>query len=440
MGSGRSEMQRSIPLPAALRVPRRHRAGIRAACLFGLAALTPYADAQFVADAYEAAPAVNAADILPPEELQSGSHRVLDDVQAKDRRFGFELETDFGNYRVESLALLKIRVHEARTLAQAMNAYEANDSTFASHLRGQLTVGADSWVDIIASPLNTASSLAGQLVGNVGETVKDIKAGPAGASIDYSDTNKGGIVVAAHKRNIANQLGLDVYSTNPRVQEFLKLVAKSRSQGRVGAGVTTVSFRKSRERYRDVSGGKIGRQSSGLLLHLTPQQLDEGIDEQLAGMNVPDYVRGPFLHHSAYSPRHKTLITGYLDFMRGVKNRSSFVESALSAKTEADAESFVVLVRTLAAYHEQLEPILRLGQSGKRVTATTASRDLIVFLPADLLFWDAATNEEFARADLESNLAGYRQRELVVAGAVTPNAKRQLKRRGFKIRDSFAFK
>ncbi len=411
-----------------------------AACLLSLILHAPFTNAQFVADAYEPPPTVNAADILPPEELQSGAHRALDEVQTRNQRFNFELETDFGNYRVASLALLKIRVHEARTLAQAMNAYDADDATFASHLRGRLTVGADSWVDIIASPLSTASSLAGQLVGNVGKAVKDINAGPAGASGNYSAAETGGIVVAAHKRNIANQLGLDVYSTNPRVQEFLRLVARSRSQGRVGAGVTTISFRKSRERYRDVEDGRIGRQSSSLLLHLTPQQLNNGIDEQLAGMHVADFLRKPFLRHSAFSPRHKTLITGYLDFMRGVKSRASFIESALGAKTEADAESFVVLARMLAAYHEQLGRILKLGQSGKRVTASTATTDQIMFLQADVLYWDASTAKEFGTSDRESSLAGYEKRAIVVAGAVTPNAKRQLGKRGYRIRESFAFK
>ena len=163
------------------------------------------------------------------------------------------------------------------------------------------------------------------------------------------------VIAGAHKRNVAYQLGLDAYSTNPKVQEFLNTVAKARSSGHFKAGVATIRIPPSRQ--VKIAGGRLDAEIRNLLKSLSPHDLDGGIDAQLEQIGVSSDHRHQFTHHSQYSPRHKTAITAYLDFVRGIDNREVLIRAALSAKSEAEALSYEVLVKMLAHYHEAVKPV-----------------------------------------------------------------------------------
>jgi len=187
------------------------------------------------ADDNEVYPLINSNTVLSPEYLSSTYHRV-DSVDINNDFYHFIVESDLGHYEIHSLALLKKRVNEIKTISRAINTYEQQDDEFSDELRSQLRVTGSSAVDMLTSPFSTASSLAGQLAGNFNATFAGeapyIKQPSRRVSYEPKDQT-----TATHKRNIAFQLGLDLYTSNMKVQSFLNTVANARSSGRISAGI-----------------------------------------------------------------------------------------------------------------------------------------------------------------------------------------------------------
>ncbi|MEE8210246.1 MAG: hypothetical protein V3R38_05790, partial [bacterium] len=89
------------------------------ALVFG-GASTLRAAAQDVKPAYEAAPVLQAADVLPVSLLAGRYHTVADLVPTTGHFYHFELKSPYGRYNVVSRELLEVRIHEAGILARAV--------------------------------------------------------------------------------------------------------------------------------------------------------------------------------------------------------------------------------------------------------------------------------------------------------------------------------
>ena len=391
--------------------------------------------AQLASDAYETGDSVRAVDILPEVVLRSGHHRVRDRVLLERDIYSFEVDSDYGVYRIHTLPMLEIRTRELRTLAQAISQYKLNDDAFAERLRGQLTVNAYSLVDVVTAPF----SMAEQLANNIGQTAEEFGDFPTGApdttSPTYVDDMSIDIIGGAHKRNVAYQLGLDAYSTNPKVQEFLNTVARARSSGHFKAGVATIRIPPSRQ--VKIAGGRLDAEIRSLLKELSPDKLDGGIDDQLARIGVTAEDRHRFTNHAQYSPRHKTVITAYLDFVRGIENREVLIHAALSARSEAEALSYEVLSKMLAHYHESVEPVLALEFLADLPVAISSSERLLVLMPVDVIRWDRRTEKNFAALSRRLSMAGHLYPELVVSGSLTEKSRKGLDHYGFSYREQF---
>lgn len=401
-----------------------------------VAALPALAAAQFVTDAYESKPLLRASDVVPERLLRSGAHLVRDEVAIDDNHLVFEIESEFGIYQVRSLAMLRIRVHEVETLAQAVNQYEHRDRRFAAELRGQLHVGADSFVDIVKSPLHTATELAGQLANNVGDTVSAIgDFSGEDAPQPAPDAAAGGPLLQAHKRSVASQLNLDVYSTNPTVQQFLDRLARARTAGRFTAGVVTLTVPPAAG--RQVAGGAVDALVDDRVKEYPAAELDQLTAQQLAAMGVDEPLRTRFMENAAFSPRHRASIAAHLEFLDGVADRAALIEAALSAHSEAEAVSFEQLARMFALYHENVARLRSLRAEAGLPLGITAEDRLVVALPVDIVYWNEDAEQTFGGLVQLGEAAGYQGRELVLSGILTAAARQQLERRGFTWRETF---
>jgi len=394
--------------------------------------------AQLASDAYEESPITRAADILSAQVRQSGHHRVRDEVALKRGMYVFDIDSDYGLYRVESLPMLTVRSHELRTLAQAIGQYRQADSDFAEQLRGQLTYNADSLIDVVIAPFK----MAGQLVDNIGQTAQELTelGGESSAfsqspTTHYIDDVSSDIISGTHKRNVAFQLDLNPYSTNPKVQEYLNTVARARSSGHFEAGVATVRVPPSR--LISVDGGNVEVQVKNALKSLSPSELNQGIGEQLKQFGVDEQTRHAFLTHPHYSPRHKTAITAYLDYLRGVSDRTILIRAALVARGEAGAKSFEMLARMLAYYHETVAPLSELRLLGELLIAITDTQDVIVMMPIDHVYWNRSNDNLFTELGKQLTAAGHENPELVLGGTLSKRASAGLQGHDFRYRENF---
>ena len=391
---------------------------------------------------YEAPPRVSPDRVLGPALLRSGNHRVREDVRTRENWLEFEIESDFGSYKALSIPMVAVRVHEIRTLAQAVDEFRRNNQQLAESLRGKLEVGADSFVDILTSPLSTSSQIVKQFRFNVAKTFEELREGSletAGESVEertiYHGFEPGDPILASHKRNVASQLDLDFYSSNPRVQEFLDTVAAARGAGRVSAGVVTISLPRDQE-FRP-AGGRVDASVRTAMTHNTINQLYARNFDRLVSSGVPEALANAFLSHPVLSPSHKTILTEQVAYLDGVENRGALLRAALSAASEEEALSFEQIGKLLFAYRERSGALRSIVAAGHMVLAITGDGAIAVMLPLDVLYWNRETREVFSGLQAFARSKGFKRHVVISSSIITESAKRGLYALGFELEERY---
>ncbi len=338
--------------------------------------------------------------------------------------------------------MVAVRVHEIRTLAQAVDQFRRNNQQLAESLRGKLEVGADSFVDILTSPLSTTSQIVKQFGVNVAKTFDELREGPTEAREKGADERSiydgfepGDPILASHKRNVASQLDLDFYSSNPRVQEFLDTVAAARGAGRVSAGVVTISLPRG-QTFRP-AGGQVDSSVRAAMTHNTINQLYARNFNRLVSSGVSEELANVFLSHPVLSPSHKTRLTEQVAYLDGVENRGALLRAALSAGSEEEALSFVQIGKLLFAYRERGGSLRSIVAAGHMVLATTRDGAVAVMLPLDVLYWNRETREVFSGLQAFARAKGFKRYAIISSSIMTESAKSGLYALGFELEERY---
>lgn len=407
------------------------------------AAFTAFsARAQTTGEEFEPPPRISPDRVLSPTAIASGNHRVRNQVKTRGNWLEFEIESDFGTFRVLTLPMVAVRVHEIRTLAQAVDEFRRDNRKLAETLRGQLTVGADSFVDILTSPLDTTSQIVTQFGSNVAQTFDELRErapeddGQAASEESvFHGFEPGDPILASHKRNLASQLNLDLYSSNPKVQEFLDTVAAARGAGQQSAGVVTISLPRNDEVR--VADGRAEAEIRAAMTHNTINLLYARNLERLVSSGIDRDLGHAFLSAPHLSPRHKTAITEYAALLDGVDNRGALLKAALSAQSEEEALTYLQVAKMTASYHERKEPLRGLVAAGRMVLATTKNGALLVLLPFDLLYWNRETARVFSGLSSFAREKGFKTQSVISSSIITDAAQRQLTELGFDFEQRF---
>jgi len=383
------------------------------------------------ADNNETYPLVNSNTILSSEYLSSTYHRV-DSVDINDDYYHFVIESDIGHYDISSLALLKKRVNEIKTISRAINTYELLDNQFSGELRSQLSISGESAVDIITSPLSTASNLAGQLADNFNATLAGEDPFVADQSNKLSFSEPSDPTTAAHKRNIAFQLGLDMYTSNMKVQSFLNAVANARASGRISAGIGLSDDFSNR-----ASLGELDLEIKYLMKTKSLSELNYYITEWLSRIGINPALIKAFIEHSILSPTHKTTITTYLSKLENVSRLDSFIELVLSTNNEIMASVYERMSKMLWHYYNETERFTAFYNYKGQSAVITGSRRIIFFDHADLLIWSADNQKRYEHAAKHAKSSGYKGWELVSLGSMSSLTSQQIGKLAFKQQTNF---
>jgi hypothetical protein len=405
------------------------------------------ARAQLTADAHENPPHVELDQVLPETSMQSGEHRVEDTLGLKGTLFQFRLDSDQGRYEALSIPMVLLRIHEIRTLAQSVDAFQRENQRLAEQLRGVVYTGNNASVPILGSSLDGGSYEYNQYINNnVGQAVEDLerkskRQSPISGSTDGGNMYESWVpsdpILASHKRAVAMQLDLDIYSSNTRVQAFLDTLARARGGGNRNAGMATVALPNKPEIKVDKGRVEFAVRSS--VARKTVRELYIQNEAALKAMGIDPELYHAFLSHRAFSPRHKTEITAYLVYMNGVSNRGALLRSALGAKDEVSALGYTRMARMLAYYHENTERLTGLVSGGTVLMATTGSGNMVMVLPFDLVWWSAESDRVFSSLAEFADQNAFKLRELLMVGIGSNTARGQLERRGFVVRERFLF-
>jgi hypothetical protein len=379
---------------------------------------------------------MSAQALLPADWLMGPHHVVQNDVVNDGAQHHFVVTSEFGTFPAAGTSMLRTRVIESEAIAALKETRQSK--VFADALEFQVLHPFRGLKMLLTDPARVGNSVGGGLLEFLAMPGRFLNF----ESSDHEDSmTKSAIGFSYLKRKIAFQFGVDVYSSNPELQNELNeltwVAFTADLAPQVGylfmpaGAILWMSFSATRwtsyldEQVRDYSAGDLRAMDRDRL--------------QKMGIKEEDIHR--FFLNALYSPRHSTVITHALDELTGVDHREAF----LTLATEATSEQLVLFYQQVAemmrGYHLHVSPIDRLIALPRIPALYTKHHALVVMLPVDYLFWTSRV--ALVAQALTSHVPTrprVAQRELWIAGNVSPRARQEFEALGWTVHEQVSAK
>jgi hypothetical protein len=332
----------------------------------------------------------SAAEVYPPDQVQSEWHMLADPVKpvAAPTPLGrwnqTTIQSRYGNLEPRNESFTRIRIREI----EAISKLKAIDT-------GETVVGGIG--NAAAAPIRAVGSLFTSPLETLGNIPKGVETFIARTGERWtSDKSKfeDGMFkevsgVSRKKREIAAQMGVDVYSSNPLLQSELDRIGIASAGGNITVDIGTIAIT-----------GPAGAVIANLgrvdalqeIVNTQPaSELRRRARHTLEVMAMPKSFVDQFLDHPYYSPRRKTIIAGLLSPMKEVAGRERYLEVALTADSEEAALYYQQLVEMISGYHFNTAPVKEIVLAEGFPVAITAKGQAFIAVPADRLYWTQET-------------------------------------------------
>jgi|GEM_PF-4493719 len=367
-------------------------------------------------------------DCLSLDQEKGPHHRVgpVVRVSGDEARgqifFNFELETAFGVQEVESLRLLKIRIHEAKVLAATSG--ETHQTQIIYGLGNSLKQMGVNFVDAVSDPVGTVKAVP-EWFGKMFNRARGVAGYEHQDRFQHQDTVLEGTLIGGWKRQIAYDLQVDPYTNNPPLRELLQEMAAYKAAGgnlvRVASwfvsGPATLALQAQRlagwqKQLRDFSAGDLAIYNN----------------QRLLGWGLSQEEADAFQDNPILSPAHKTVTLNCVDLLEGVEGRLLLLKPGREAKTEAQAIHLTLTAVHLLGYHQQWMPLKSISLvDGLFVCRDAAGQAVIPYL-SDWLPWTRTSAKLFQKASAK---AGKRRKILIHEAKISPLAEKNLEKKGF---------
>lgn len=403
--------------------------------LLPFALLGPCARAQEAG--FEEPPVLSAAAILRPEICSGLGFTVRDEVPTYAGRNGYQIISQYGSFEAEGNTMLQRRVREIAAIARLreISGSDQYKQALTSAAKSPLLVSKG----LIENPVSTLSGVPKGLWKFMGRTTAAVKEKVAGQERADAEDPMGKQLIgfSKAKRDVALDLGVDPYSSNPVLQRELNRISWAAFAGKMTFTVAT----------SPVGGG------AGIALTVTsvtdtfqkalrdqsPIDLRASNRKQLAAMGCSGAVADAFLDNPVFTPSEQTALVLHLDALAGVDNRSSFIRLATASSDESTALFFVETSRLLALVHGQGTPLERIDALDGLPVGLAKDGRVVVVLEWDYAAWTARA-AEFIEKVKGATYENFVPKGVVVgiSGEVSPLAKEKLKEAGVQLADRLA--
>jgi hypothetical protein len=377
---------------------------------------------------YESPPLLSASKILPPELLTGPNHRVQERVTNDGFLNIYTIDSKFGQFKAVSTALLRVRIQEINAMA-VMDKLKGTKEYGAAVKESALStmVAAKDMVFQPVTTLKTAVSGVGVAFRRAGDSVFGSKRS------DTEDSRfKNLIGFTNYKRDYAYELGVDVYSRNEVLQDRLNEISWVGFAG----GLTVTAATAAVPGGAGIALTAIGttRGTTTIFKNQPPADLRRASTEKLKAMGIDPSTAEMFINDSVFSPREQTLLVLALDEMTGVADRERFVQQA-ALTNNADMAFFRQRQAEMyAGYHKAVAPLVRFVSVGQLAAARARNGALVFNVPVDYMVWTESLGRLVANTDTVANqLPGLTQKQLWVTGSLSPRARTEMQRMGWKV-------
>jgi hypothetical protein len=380
------------------------------------------ADASDPAAGYEQPPLLRASEILPEALLRGPHHEVREEVESDGFWRLYTVDSEFGTFAVRGDTLLRERVREIEALAVLREtSATAEFAAAAARALGSPFVAA--W-NLVRHPVDSIVGVplgAWRLLRRASELGRgergELEEGALEAFIGFE----------ARKRELAQRLDVDPYSSNPALQRELNRLSWVSFAGGLPALFVPFQGSPSSPPEPDAPGDRL----LDLLLHHSPDDLRRLNRIELAVMGIDAGLADRFLAHPWYSPRHETVLVASLAALDLTSGRPAFIEAALEAGSEEDALGYQRTAELIRAYNDRAAPIASIVELGGTLAGTTADGRLVVPLVADEAAWTARADALCRRVARPPQ--DVRGTELVLSGTLTPRARAHVEALGIVV-------
>ncbi|HEY7412753.1 MAG TPA: hypothetical protein VII13_18570 [Vicinamibacteria bacterium] len=384
--------------------------------------------------AAEPAPTLRAADLAPAALLSGPRFKVAEAARSDGYMTAFTVVSDFGTFEAPSREMLEVRVHEVAALEKLEDVSKTD--VFAKSLAASTEKKAKAVANVATHPVETVKGVpkgVGRFFKGVGAKTKDA-AGDAKDAVAGDESSSGGGKKAEDeaadaakdasgmskaRRQWAQKLGVDPYTTNPALSKKLDDIGWAAYAG----GFTTSLV--------SVPGVGAATTMNKMAWELPAADVAKHNDQKMVAMGVPEPARKAFLKNPHFTPTLQTeTVEAFASLGKASGRGDAIALAARESTSEEDARFFRTSARLLARYHATVEPVASVQARRQVFVGRTGSGKVVFPTAFDYLTWTAEVEEAVAQPDLASA-----KPTLWLSGVASDTARRELAARGWTLKE-----
>ena len=373
-----------------------------------------------------------ASKVLPKKLLKGPNHKILENVITYNGFTNhFIIHTKFGRFKAVGNGMVPIRIQEINAIAALDK--KKNSSTFVDGVKDSGGTMLETTKNLILHPVDTVSGMPSGIYNIFADTGEVLGQAVRGEATIAEVGEKGGKALAGfsrNKREMAYDLGVNRYSNNKVLQEYMNSVTWAKTGGTavIDFGKMAVSGPASIAMTTIGSSRVLGRMMRD---NSTPGLRRINV-KALEGIGIKESAIDRFLVNRNLTPRHQTAITNSLVSLKKVKNRETLLNFiAYRTRSYDDANLNQVVAAMIAGYNRKISPITDVATFENVAMFKNEKGAYVLTYPIDNFFWtkQTAAKTKKVTAAIPSN----GKKELWISGGFSELASRKLKDLGWEV-------
>lgn len=375
---------------------------------------------------------VLANEELPKKWLSGPNHKIVEKVVTYNGFTNhFIIHTKFGRFKAIGNGMVPVRIQEINAIAELHKM--KNSSSFVDGVKDSGGSLLATTKNLIVHPVDTVSGFPSGLYNIFADTGEVMAQAVRGEATLAEVGEKGGKAIAGfsrNKREMAYELGVNRYSNNKVLQEYMNSVVWAKT-----GGTAVIDFGK-----MAVSGpagiAMTAVGSSRVLGRMMRDNSTPGLrrinKEALGGMSIKETDINRFLANRKLTPRHQTAITKSLASLKNLKNPETLLNHfSLRTHSYNDANVNQVVAAMIAGYNQKSSPITEVRTFENVAMFRNAKGSIVVTYPVDNFYWTQRTSAKTIK--VTNALPSGAKKELWISGKFSELASRNLEKLGWEI-------
>jgi hypothetical protein len=381
---------------------------------------------------FEGPPFVPATELAPSGLIAGNGFRVDSPVPTDGLMALFVIRSNAGNFNAPGLEMLRIRVAELPAIAKLQET--SKTGVFARSLAKNAIRPVTAAGQMVLNPVDTVKGLPGgvqRFFGRVGAGAQNLAQAATDSDQNGGDrattmtsrignTTKDILGYEQERRELAKQLDVDPYTTNPVLVPLLDEIAQVAFTAHAGVNLAitaTVPGATAITGVRMVSNWVWDTPRADLIVRNR---------KALKEMGVSDEAIHAFMQNSAFPLSVETNFVESLSALSRIPGALDAVALAATAQSEMQARFITDTVSMLGRYNVRT-PLSSISAKGT-VVARDRNGTLIVPAPVDYVSWTKRISYFAHRPDLAAP-----RRIALVTGQLSPMARRNFKQLGWTV-------